>query len=426
MARTVKFMGFLALIVLAHVLWSLHAERRGGGDDDPADATTTTSSSSTSPSLSAPTAESFAARTPASWPMYRGDAAMSGACEGRLGDKLKLVWRFRAGKDAATADKAAVKSSAVIDGGKVFIGANNGKVYALDLDNNNNGEELWSFPAGAAVSAPPMLLGDRVIVGDERGVVYCLDASDGSPRWTTTTGAKVVAAANHFVDSTGRDCVLVGSWDRSLYCLSASDGQTLWSIPMGNYVNAPCSLEGNTAALPVCDGSVRVLDLAAKKVVWEMPTSGMVASAVALRSGRGYAADSNGGDNLYCIDLSSGNEVWKQPLSGPTLSPASVTADRVLVATSAMSGAALHCFTLDGQEVWRHEMSAGSSAGPLVVGDRVLLAGDDGYLRLLRLSDGGQIDAYRVGGCIESSPAVAGGYIVVGCNDGYVYAFRTE
>jgi len=108
------------------------------------------------------------------------------------------------------------------------------------------------------------------------------------------------------------------------------------------------------------------------------------------------------------------------------MAPAAVTDEFVLVATAGASESALHCFTLGGERVWRYDMTADSNGGPLVVGDRVLLGGDDGTLRLLRLTDGVQVWSYRVGGPIESSPAVAGGFVIVGCNDGYVYAFRVE
>jgi outer membrane protein assembly factor BamB len=48
---------------------------------------------------------------------------------------------------------------------------------------------------------------------------------------------------------------------------------------------------------------------------------------------------------------------------------------------------------------------------------------DDGRLYLLALADGKALWSYEMGKPITSSPAVAGGIVVVGCDDGYVYAF---
>ena len=40
--------------------------------------------------------------------------------------------------------------------------------------------------------------------------------------------------------------------------------------------------------------------------------------------------------------------------------------------------------------------------------------------------DGSKIRSFEVGQAISSSPAVAGDLVVVGCDDGYVYAFGPQ
>ena len=42
---------------------------------------------------------------------------------------------------------------------------------------------------------------------------------------------------------------------------------------------------------------------------------------------------------------------------------------------------------------------------------------------MIRLSDGEEVWSYENGQPVTSSPAVAGGMVVVGSDDGYVYAF---
>ena len=49
----------------------------------------------------------------------------------------------------------------------------------------------------------------------------------------------------------------------------------------------------------------------------------------------------------------------------------------------------------------------------------------DGKLYLISLEDGTEIVSYEVGEAISSTPALAGGRIFVGCEDGKVYAFST-
>ena len=56
-----------------------------------------------------------------------------------------------------------------------------------------------------------------------------------------------------------------------------------------------------------------------------------------------------------------------------------------------------------------------------------MLAGsDDGRLYLLDLESGEEVWSYEIGKAITGSPAVAEGMFLVGCEDGGVYAFRSE
>ena len=83
-------------------------------------------------------------------------------------DKPALLWNFKTG--------GPVKSSAVIGGGKVYIGSNDGQVYALDFA---SGRKVWAFQAGAAVLAPPLLADGTVFVGTSEGIFYAIDAKSG-------------------------------------------------------------------------------------------------------------------------------------------------------------------------------------------------------------------------------------------------------
>ena len=47
----------------------------------------------------------------------------------------------------------------------------------------------------------------------------------------------------------------------------------------------------------------------------------------------------------------------------------------------------------------------------------------DGRLYMVRLSDGRKVWSYQIGEGISSSAAAVDGKIVIGCDDGFVYAF---
>jgi outer membrane protein assembly factor BamB len=50
----------------------------------------------------------------------------------------------------------------------------------------------------------------------------------------------------------------------------------------------------------------------------------------------------------------------------------------------------------------------------------------DGRLYVLNLKDGKKIWSYEIGAAIIGCPAVAGGFIVLGAEDGRVYAFGED
>ena len=71
------------------------------------------------------------------WPMFRGGPALTGVAGGKLPERLGLLWTFKAA--------GPVKSSPAIVQDRVFIGSDDGNVYALALA---DGKKVWAFKTG--------------------------------------------------------------------------------------------------------------------------------------------------------------------------------------------------------------------------------------------------------------------------------------
>ena len=69
-----------------------------------------------------------------SWPMYRGTASLTGVSKSKLSPALKPLWTFKA--------QEGIHSTAAIAGGKVYVGCDDGHLYALDF---KTGKKLWLF-----------------------------------------------------------------------------------------------------------------------------------------------------------------------------------------------------------------------------------------------------------------------------------------
>jgi outer membrane protein assembly factor BamB len=73
-----------------------------------------------------------------------------------------MVWVF--------ATQARVESSPAVADGRVFVGSNDGRLYALDLA---RGTRLWEFEAGSPLSASPAVAAGRLVIGAQDGRLYC-------------------------------------------------------------------------------------------------------------------------------------------------------------------------------------------------------------------------------------------------------------
>ena len=120
-----------------------------------------------------------------SWQIFRGNSALSGIASGRLPDVFELRWKYKT--------DGPIKSSAVIQNGHVFIGSDDGKIYALKLD---SGKEVWNFETEDSVEAPPCIWNDSVFVGSVDSFLYALDAKTGKLKWKYQTEDKIIGAAN--------------------------------------------------------------------------------------------------------------------------------------------------------------------------------------------------------------------------------------
>ena len=54
---------------------------------------------------------------------------------------------------------------------------------------------------------------------------------------------------------------------------------------------------------------------------------------------------------------------------------------------------------------------------------KVVFGSNDGRLYVVALEDGKELFSYDIGQAVSASAAVAGGVVVIGGEDGYVYAF---
>ena len=80
-----------------------------------------------------------------------------------------MLWQLRTG--------AKVESSPVAIDGTVYVGATDGRLFALDAA---SGQVRWAYDTGGRINSSPSVWGNRVCITTYAGSIFCLDRRDGT------------------------------------------------------------------------------------------------------------------------------------------------------------------------------------------------------------------------------------------------------
>ena len=244
------------------------------------------------------------------------DGATAGLDAEAIG-ALELKWAV------AFPNALRARSQPGIAGGSLFVGSQDGTVYAL---NAKTGCLRWTFRASAevrtAIAISPWDAGDEdanptIFFGDLLARAYAVDAVTGELRWVvkvddhpnaTVTGSPVVAAGKVFVPIS------------SLEVTSAADP----AYPC-------CTFRGAVMAIDAADGSVlwkqHTIDEAPGKVgetsvgtdilapsgapIWNTPSVDLDAGMLYVGTGENYSSPADGNsDAIIAMDIETGEKQW--------------------------------------------------------------------------------------------------------------------
>ena len=357
-----------------------------------------------------PPAKAFGTADATSWPMFRGSPSLLGVAPIDLPSSLKLLWTFKAGD--------AVKSSAAIVAGRVFIGCEDGNLYALNLA---DGAKKWAFKTDGGIESSPLVLDGKVYFGSSDGALYCVDAEKGEQVWKHQTDSKILGSPNWYRNAGESEVrIIVGSYDYKIHSVDAKTGKPAWAFETGNYINGtPAIAEGKTM-FGGCDAILHVISLREGEKISEVPAGAYIAGSGAAVGSRVYIGQYD--NQFLCIDIAEKKIVWTyEDRAFPFYSSPAVASDRVIFGGRDKR---LHAVQrTDGKSIWNFPTQGKVDSSPVVCGDKVIVGSDDGRLYLVSLQDGKELWKYDIGSPIASSPAVVTGKVVIGSEDGGVYAF---
>ena len=345
--------------------------------------------------------------TPAdNWSQFRGNHSLTGVSNSNVPASLKPLWTYEAGES--------IESSAAIVGGTVFVGSQKGELVALSLE---NGSVYWKFSTGSPIGeSSPAYGGGAVYIGDLGGWINALNASDGRKLWAFKTGGEIKSSPVVIGDR-----VLIGSYDEHLYCLSARNGTVLWKAKTNGPVHSTPGISDGMAFVAGCDEVFRAIRISDGQEVFTVNSGAYTGASPAVRSGIAYYGTFD--NQVLSVDLQKRSVAWEYEhptRKFPYYSSAAVTANRIVLGGR---DKLVHGLSLDGKAAWTFTTRARVESSPAIAGGRVYIGSNDGRFYVLALTTGAKLWEFNAGAPLSASPAIANGRIVIGSQDGRLYCF---
>jgi len=265
---------------------------------------------------SAPGARDFAGPAIARWGVTPANtraipAAIAGLTAAEL-PRLELQWVF------AFPGAQRVRSQPAVTGDTVFIGSQDGTVYALE---RRSGCVRWTFHASAEVRTAIVFepgARPRVYFADLLARVYALDARDGTLLWSTKVDAHpnatiTAAPALHgqrlYVSVSSLEVTSAGdphypccTFRGSVVALQASSGEVIWKTY--TIADEPREVGRTAVGTPVLAPS--------GAPIWNTPTLDPARGVLYVGTGENYSSPANeSSDAVLALRLEDGARVWR-------------------------------------------------------------------------------------------------------------------
>ncbi len=302
-------------------------------------------------------------------------------------------------------------SSPVINNGIIYVGNDNGDVYAF---NASTATQVWKHALGSSVETTPAVTDGMVFLGCSDKKVYALNAATGDEVWNYTTGG-VVSQTSPAVDY---GIVFIGSNDKKVYALNAATGVQVWNYTTGGNVMSSPAVANSIVYVGSNDNKVYALDALTGTQVWNHTVGGSVESSPAVVNGLVYVGSDD--NSIYALNATTGVKKWSRSTGNVVRSSPAVANGIVYIGSD--DGTVYAYDAVTGADKWSYPTSDVIRSSPAVANGIVYIGSEDDNVYALDAVTGDYIWDYGTSDKVYSSPIVNNSTVYVVSTDGNIYA----
>jgi outer membrane protein assembly factor BamB len=149
---------------------------------------------------------------------------------------------------------------------------------------------------------------------------------------------------------------------------------------------------------------------------------GSITATPMLHNGIAYFGSHDG--YAYAVDAETGAEMWRFKTDGKIFSTPAINTQGHIFFGSYDGN--LYSVNSNGELIWRFKTGAEIASSPCVCGKMVLIGSNDGCLYAVDTTEGKEMWRFKTGDWIGSSPLVSEGKVYFGSYDGFVYCLNLD
>ena len=350
----------------------------------------------------------------------------------RLDRLLWLDWKTQA---LAIGDYSASKSSPAVDRDKVYVGVDDGRLFALHKE---SGATAWIFATHRyatevaqsdaqhyGIHGSPAFDSECVYIGDYDGYLYAIFKDTGLLKWEKKLGGSIGASPTYM---DGRIFIAVETPEPNgeAFVLNAADGLELYATgPLGHHAHSSISVDQSRGYFFVGTnaGDLYCFDFVHNKAVWSTHTDGAIKSTPAVANDAVYITSWD--HSIYAIDIMTGNVINTFETEDILMSSPSYYKGHVYFGSDDHS---IYCWDpATNAQVWSYKTGDQVISSPTIVQESNLLVigSRDARLYILNLESGALYWSTQLNAGISSVPVAVDDALYVNDDSGTVYRFNS-